>query len=93
MTSKAIVLVSGGIDSATCFSIAAEEYDEIIPIHYDYGQQTADFELTQAQNLVDEFQSRDDVEVEDLTVVDYSGVFSHFAGGVASDRDPFTTED
>ena len=93
MTSKAIILVSGGIDSATCFSIAVDEYDEIIPVHYNYGQQTAEFERTQAENLVSEFQDRGDADVEDLTVVDYSDVFSHFAGGVASDRDSFTTED
>lgn len=93
MTSKAIVLVSGGIDSATCFSLAVQEFDEIIPIHYNYGQQTADFEKAQAQNLVNEFQSREEAEVEDLTVVDYEPVFGHFAGGVASDRDSFVTED
>ena len=30
---KAVVLLSGGIDSATCMAIACNEYDEILPVH------------------------------------------------------------
>lgn len=93
MTNKAVVLVSGGIDSATCLAIATEQFDKVIPVHYDYGQQTSEFEQAQAENLVGEAQEADEAEVDDLHVVNYEPVFSHFAGGVASDRDEFVTED
>lgn len=93
MSEKAIVLVSGGIDSATCLAMAVKQYDEVIPVHYNYGQQTADFEQSQAKSLVECFQVDIDTEIEDLTVVEYKDVFGHFAGGVASDRDSFVTDD
>jgi 7-cyano-7-deazaguanine synthase len=89
----AIVLISGGIDSATCLSLAHKEFAKIIPIHYNYGQQTADFEQEQAENIVTEFQSRIGATVDDLTVVNYESVFDHFAGGVASNKDSFVSED
>lgn len=92
--SKAVVLSSGGIDSATCFAIACEEYDEVIPIHYNYGQQTHDFERRMSENQTSHYQSEyPDTDVHELTVVDYRDVLGHFAGGVASDRDSFTTDD
>lgn len=93
MTSKAVVLASGGMDSATCFAIACEAHDEVVPVHFDYGQQTNDFERRQAERLTDHYKNNTDTTVQDLTVVDYSSVFQHFSGGVASDRDSFVTED
>ncbi|UBF23060.1 queuosine biosynthesis protein QueC [Haloarcula virus HCTV-16] len=89
---KAIVLLSGGIDSATCLAIALDTYDEVQPVHYNYGQQTADFEAEQAHNLAQHF--RDEGEnVSEVLTIDYSEVFSVFGRGVASDRDSFVTED
>ena len=35
---KAIVLLSGGQDSATCLAIATQSYDDIICLCFDYGQ-------------------------------------------------------
>ncbi len=35
---KAVVLLSGGLDSTTCMSIAAKEGYEIYPLSFDYGQ-------------------------------------------------------
>lgn len=35
---KAVVLLSGGLDSTTCMAIAKEEGYEIYPISFDYGQ-------------------------------------------------------
>lgn len=90
--SMAIVLLSGGIDSATCLALATDHYDTILPVHYNYGQQTADFEQKQANQLAREFRRRGN-NILTVKVVEYKDVFSNFAGGVASDRDSFTTED
>jgi len=38
MGSKAVVILSGGLDSTTCAAIAAKENDEIICLTFDYGQ-------------------------------------------------------
>lgn len=35
---KAIVILSGGLDSSTCAFIAAKEYDEVYAITFNYGQ-------------------------------------------------------
>jgi 7-cyano-7-deazaguanine synthase len=36
--SKAIVLLSGGLDSTTCLAIATSKFDEVYTISFDYGQ-------------------------------------------------------
>ncbi|MCK4980673.1 MAG: 7-cyano-7-deazaguanine synthase QueC, partial [Candidatus Delongbacteria bacterium] len=36
--SKAIVLLSGGLDSTTCLAIATDKYKEVHTISFDYGQ-------------------------------------------------------
>lgn len=89
---KAIVLLSGGIDSATCLALALNHYDEVQPIHYNYGQQTAEFEEQQAVNLATHFRDEGH-EVHPVTTIDYESVFEVFGRGVASDRDSFVTED
>lgn len=38
MTTKAFVLLSGGIDSTVCLQIARQEFDEVEAISVDYGQ-------------------------------------------------------
>lgn len=90
---KSIVLVSGGIDSATCIALAYDDFELVKPIHYNYGQQTSDFEETQAKKIVSEFQQRGCGEIEELTVVNYEHVFKHFSGGVASEKESFVTGD
>lgn len=46
--SKAIILLSGGLDSATCLSIASKKGHECYTISFDYGQKCA-FELERAK--------------------------------------------
>ena len=50
MTTKAIVLLSGGQDSATCLAIAKKECDSVEAICFDYGQRHR-IELDSAQRL------------------------------------------
>jgi 7-cyano-7-deazaguanine synthase len=89
--SKAIVLLSGGIDSATCLSLALDHYDEVVPVHYQYGQQTAEFEHIQATYMARYFRNEGE-NVAPLVKIDYEPVFGKFAQGVASDRDTFVSE-
>ncbi|MGE4273551.1 MAG: 7-cyano-7-deazaguanine synthase QueC [Desulfitobacterium sp.] len=35
---KSVVLLSGGLDSTTCMSVAAKTGDELYPLSFDYGQ-------------------------------------------------------
>lgn len=91
--SHGIVLLSGGIDSATCFAMAVSEHDRVTPLHIQYGQQTADLEQMQAEALVSYFQAVEGQKttIEDVVVIDYTDVFKYFADGVASDRQSFVT--
>lgn len=85
----AVVLLSGGIDSATTMALACQEFDKVIPVHFQYGQQTESLELQMAEDqrihLSIEYPGTD---VGRLRVVDYSPVFGYFAEGVADpDKD------
>ena len=48
--SKAIVLLSGGQDSATCLYWAQDAFDEVLAVGFDYGQMHVQ-ELAQAQKI------------------------------------------
>lgn len=50
MDKKAIVLLSGGIDSATCAAVARNEGFTVYALTFAYGQRHS-FELTAAQNV------------------------------------------
>ena len=45
LSSKAVVPISGGMDSSVLLHLAASRYDEIIAVNYDYGQKHRDKEL------------------------------------------------
>ena len=51
---KAIVLLSGGLDSATCLAIARQEGFEPIALSFDYGQRH-NAELAAAQRIAQAF--------------------------------------
>jgi len=44
-SSKAVVPISGGMDSSVLLHLAASRYDKIIAVNYDYGQKHRDKEL------------------------------------------------
>lgn len=92
--SEAVVLLSGGIDSAVCLALAAAEYETVTPVHISYGQQTESLEdwqaLRQRNHIEEQYPG---TNMNPMIGVDYSDVFQWFAAGVASDRDSFVTED
>ena len=55
MSSKAVILLSGGLDSTTCLAIAKNQGFELYALTFNYGQRH-DFELKSAQKIVDHFQ-------------------------------------
>ena len=54
MSSKAVILLSGGLDSTTCLAIAKHQGFDLNALTLNYGQRH-DFELKSAQKIVDHF--------------------------------------
>ena len=55
MSGKAVILLSGGLDSTTCLAIAKNQGFDLNALTLNYGQRH-DFELKSAQKIVDHFQ-------------------------------------
>mgnify|MGYP001295508693 FL=1 len=55
MSNKAVILLSGGLDSTTCLAIAKNQGFDLNALTFNYGQRH-DFELKSAQRIVDHFQ-------------------------------------
>ena len=55
MSNKAVILLSGGLDSTTCLAIAKHQGFDLNTLTINYGQRH-DFELKSAQKIVDHFQ-------------------------------------
>ena len=55
MSSKAVILLSGGLDSTTCLAIAKHQGFNLNALTFNYGKRN-DFELKSAQKIVDHFQ-------------------------------------
>lgn len=66
MKKRAIVLLSGGMDSLTCLAIAKQENDEVATLHLNYGQRTQKREL-QAYNEISDFYNVEKRLVVDIT--------------------------
>ncbi|MES2220421.1 MAG: 7-cyano-7-deazaguanine synthase QueC [Acidobacteriota bacterium] len=50
---RAVVSLSGGMDSCVCLALAAREYD-VYALHFGYGQRTEQRELTSARAVAEE---------------------------------------
>ena len=61
---RAVVLASGGMDSATAAYTAAEEGYDLYLLHTSYGQETEEKEYECARNLADEVDAADFLRVE-----------------------------
>ena len=55
MSNKAVILLSGGLDSTTCLAIAKHQGFDLNALTFNYGQRH-DFELKSAQKIADHFQ-------------------------------------
>ncbi|NGM67598.1 7-cyano-7-deazaguanine synthase QueC [Natronolimnobius sp. AArcel1] len=61
---RAVVLLSGGMDSATAASEARERGYEVYALHTSYGQRTEDRELECARRLAEEIDATDFLQIE-----------------------------
>ena len=68
---KSVVLLSGGMDSATCLAIAKTESDEVATLHLNYGHRTEERELQAYKELSDYYkiEKRLVVDVTHLSVI------------------------
>ena len=58
MPERAIVLLSGGLDSATCLLLAREECFEVLALSFDYGQRHA-VEIDRARGIASRYGARE----------------------------------
>ena len=77
--SKAIVLVSGGLDSLVTASIACNENDEVYFLHINYGQRTERKELKAFQKICDFYKPKD----KKIVKIDY---LKDFGGSSLTDK-------
>ncbi|MFA9424882.1 7-cyano-7-deazaguanine synthase QueC [Natronorubrum sp. A-ect3] len=61
---RAVVLLSGGMDSATAAAEARDRGYDIYALHTSYGQRTEDRELECARQLADELDAADFLQIE-----------------------------
>lgn len=73
---KAIVLLSGGLDSATVVAIAKRNGDEIFPLSFDYGQRHS-LELKAVKKVAEYYQVS---HVHKVIKLDFSGIVSSLTG-------------
>ena len=71
MNSKAVILLSGGLDSTTCLAIAKNQGFKLYALTFNYGQRH-DFELKSAQKIVDHYQIKNH-SVVDIDLAQFGG--------------------
>ena len=77
MKMKAVVLVSGGLDSTTCLAIAKEQDFDLYALTLNYGQRH-DHELNSARMIVDFF------NIHDHSIIDID--LAQFGGSALTDQ-------
>lgn len=77
MNSKAVILLSGGLDSTTCLAIAKNQGFDLNALTLNYGQRH-DFELKSAQKIVDHF------KIKNHSVVNIN--LAQFGGSALTDE-------
>ena len=77
MSSKAVILLSGGLDSTTCLAIAKNQGFDLNALTLNYGQRH-DFELKSAQKIVDHF------KIKNHSVVNIN--LAQFGGSALTDE-------
>ena len=77
MSSKAVILLSGGLDSTTCLAIAKHQGFDLSALTLNYGQRH-DFELKSAQKIVDHF------KIKNHSVVNIN--LAQFGGSALTDE-------
>jgi 7-cyano-7-deazaguanine synthase len=63
--SKAVVPISGGLDSSVILSIACQQHDDVYAITYDYGQKH-NKELLYAGSQIDQYRNIEDHKIIDI---------------------------
>jgi len=53
LASKAVLCLSGGMDSTVCAALAARDHDELYALHFSYGQRTEARELKSARAIAE----------------------------------------
>ena len=71
MNNKAVILLSGGLDSTTCLAIAKKQGFDLNALTFNYGQRH-NFELKSAQKIVDQFQIKNH-SVIDIDLTQFGG--------------------
>ena len=71
MSNKAVILLSGGLDSTTCLAIAKNQSFELYALTFNYGQRH-DFELKSAQKIVEHYQIKNH-SVVDIDLAQFGG--------------------
>ena len=77
MSKKAVILLSGGLDSTTCLAIAKNQGFDLNALTLNYGQRH-DFELKSAQKIVDHF------KIKNHSVVNIN--LAQFGGSALTDE-------
>ena len=77
MSTKAVILLSGGLDSTTCLALAKNQGFDLNALTLNYGQRH-DFELKSAQKIVDHF------KIKNHSVVNIN--LAQFGGSALTDE-------
>lgn len=71
MKKRAVVLLSGGLDSTTCLAVSKEEYGEIVALNMYYGQRH-DKEIECARKIADFYNVEQYIELDVSNVMQFS---------------------